>query len=165
MILLADANILIDLHSVSALSKLASIGEIEVLESVLEECHRGDATCSAVAASFFRIVAAPLDCHEILKAYSVKTDGLSLQDSHCLSYAHMHSRTLLTGDRLLREAAEIMSVKMHGTIWIIDELRASRAVTDSEVCQWLERWRRGRRRLPSNEIARLSRECSCKNRA
>ena len=67
---------------------------------------------------------------------------LSASDRACLVAAQLHSSDiLLTNDRQLRRAAEKMQVHVHGTLWIIDQLKAVRSCPAERLGTALKIWR------------------------
>ncbi len=68
--------------------------------------------------------------------------GLSANDCFALVTAKCHqSGILLTGDGLLRKVAAANAVRVHGVLWIIDELHASGACEVDLLITALEIWR------------------------
>ena len=47
---------------------------------------------------------------------------------------------LLTGDGLLRKVAKEIGVRVHGVLWIIDELKAAEACDDALLIDALQVW-------------------------
>lgn len=57
---------------------------------------------------------------------------LSANDCLCLVTTQYHEDgILLTGDGLLRKVAEKAGVRVHGVLWIVDQLKAERVCDDS----------------------------------
>lgn len=85
---------------------------------------------------------------------------LSANDCFCLVSTRCQDHgILLTGDRLLRRVARQNGLCVHGVLWIVDELHASRACDGDRLIVALERWRADRAVfLPRREVdARLQR--------
>ena len=60
---------------------------------------------------------------------------------------------LLTGDGQLRKVATARNVRVHGVLWIIDELRTANACEAELLISALELWRNDRAVfLPDTEI-------------
>lgn len=81
---------------------------------------------------------------------------LSTNDCFCLVAARHHENSiLLTGDRLLRRSAEEEGIKVHGVLWVLDELH-QRGVCEARLLTGaLEVWREDPTvRLPANELDR-----------
>lgn len=72
------------------------------------------------------IVTYDLSPDEIGQALALKQrhPGLSANDCFCHITATSNSAVLLTGDALLRKVATRNGLRVHGVLWIIDELEA-----------------------------------------
>ncbi len=71
-----------------------------------------------------------------------KHGGLSANDCFALVTATCHENgILLTGDGLLRKVATTHAVRVHGVLWIIDELHAATACEVELLVSALEIWR------------------------
>lgn len=92
--------------------------------------------------------------------YGLRYTGLSAYDRFCLVSMEYHEDSLLlTGDRLLRDAAHAENLQFHGVLWVIDQL-AEHEVCDTDLLsEALNIWQEDPAvRLPVNEIEnRLSR--------
>jgi predicted nucleic acid-binding protein len=79
---------------------------------------------------------------------------LSANDCFCLITTKCHEDgILLTGDRLLRNVASAAGVRVHGVLWIVDELKAVNACENALLVTALEVWKEDRSVfLPSNLI-------------
>lgn len=81
---------------------------------------------------------------------------LSMHDAIALAIAKSRNWILLTGDRHLREAADKELVECHGIIWIYDELKESKKLTEDEyrlaIGDLIKAVENGRCRLPKNEL-------------
>jgi len=85
---------------------------------------------------------------------------LSANDCFCLVAARCWSDSiLLTGDNLLRRVAGGDGVRVHGVLWVVDELDANAACSADLLVAALEAWRGDRAVfLPSDALAeRLAR--------
>ncbi len=78
------------------------------------------------------------------EVFSVKSQitRLSANDCICLVATQCQDEgILLTGDRLLRRVATEKAVRVHGVLWIIDELKAAGVCGDDLLIGALEIWR------------------------
>jgi predicted nucleic acid-binding protein len=67
---------------------------------------------------------------------------LSANDCFCLVATKCHDDgILLTGDGTLRKVAERSGVKVHGVLWIIDQLKAAQLCDDAMLISALETWK------------------------
>lgn len=163
MILLSDANVLIDLGYVGGLQLLPMLGRTEVLSTVLLECHdaRQPELMSQIADVGIVTVEATRALLEAADAYAAEDDELSLQDRQCLLYARDQERVLITGDLMLRNAAQRERVTFHGTVWLVEEAYNRSLIGTADLCRWLTQWPLQRRRLPASELARLRALMGC----
>jgi hypothetical protein len=98
LILLSDANVLIDLGYVSGLWVLAQLGQVEVLDVVLEECKhpRQPTLVDDIYQAGIQVVTVPHEWPALARPYQTK--ALSFQDVLCLYYAKTFQRSLLTNE-------------------------------------------------------------------
>ena len=81
--------------------------------------------------------------------------SLSANDCFCLVAARACRGILLTGDALLRRVATEKRVRVHGVLWVIDELIAVGACPTSLLVEALRVWRDDRTVfLPRHEISK-----------
>ena len=77
----------------------------------------------------------------------------SRTDLFALVLAKETRTLLLTGDKALREAADLEGVAVHGVLWLLDQMVDSHQVLSGQkACQALERMIQAGRRLPEAEI-------------
>ena len=80
--------------------------------------------------------------------------ALSANDCFCLVTAISARGILLTGDALLRKVATGEGLRVHGVLWIIDELAAAEACATSLLVEALRAWQTdGSVFLPEQEIS------------
>ena len=79
---------------------------------------------------------------EIAQALALKArhPALSANDCFCHVTADTHAGILLTGDRLLRNVASDDGLRVHGVLWVIDELLAARACSSCTLIRALRSW-------------------------
>lgn len=82
--------------------------------------------------------------------------GLSANDCFCLVTTRRHDNAiLLTGDGQLRSVASGDGCRVHGVLWVVDELRRLALCEGAVIVQALEAWRDDAAvRLPLAEINR-----------
>ena len=67
---------------------------------------------------------------------------LSLNDCFCLvTVRHQDRSMLLTGDKRLRRAAEVEGFRVHGVLWVIDQLHQAGVCCATRMIAALESWR------------------------
>ena len=155
MILLSDANILIDLGYVNGLEVLTKIGATEVLDVVLDECEderQPNLVRDVLDTGVTRIETRMSWMRE---ARRYRRADLSSNDSLNLYYAKTFKRILLAGDKPLRERCSKEGVTVHGSLWIVRQAAEQNLITRQELCFWLNKWPQIGRRLPAKEIAEL----------
>lgn len=93
---------------------------------------------------------------DVAMALAVKArhSKLSANDCFCLvttrRYAH---GILLTGDNLLRRVAAAEGLRVHGVLWVVDQLMAAGTCNPAVLIEALEAWRSDRAVfLPSSEV-------------
>lgn len=93
---------------------------------------------------------------EVKEAIAIRAayPRLSANDCFCLAAAKAQDDgILLSGDGLLRRAAKESSTRVHGVLWIIDELKSHSLCSDELLVSALEAWRADSAVfLPPNEI-------------
>ena len=144
-IIVNDASCLIDLRKgrlLAALCKLPyrlvvpqSVRESEVLEFSKEEWQLFD------DAGMITHDLSPDQVAEGL-AFKERHPALSANDCFCLVTARTFRGVLLTGDSLLRRVATEHGLRVHGVLWVIDELDADRVWPKPLLAQALRTWQR-----------------------
>lgn len=161
MILLSDANVLIDLGYVNGLSVLVQLGIIEVLDLVLLECDhpKQPNLLAQIEQSGIRAVATKAEWIEQVEPN--RPSNLSLPDSLNLFYAKEFHRVLLTNEKPLRQYCQKHQVAVHGTLWIIEEAYQKNLQSPSQLCSWLQILSQRDRRLPKSEVFQLRQLLNC----
>ena len=81
--------------------------------------------------------------------------ALSANDCFCCVTALVYAGILLTGDTLLRRVASDKGLRVHGVLWIVDELDATGRCSGSLLTQALRVWHGDYTVfLPQDEIAK-----------
>lgn len=162
MILLADTNILFDFAWVDGLKELCSLGPLEILENVLDEVTV-DTELAEIASTLLghgaQIIA--VDSGWLPGIRPLKRGGLSLTDATVLYYAREHTRTVLTSERKLRERCQQAEVDVHGSLWVVSELKRQSLCERARLCAWLAQWPKHGARLPEAKVQELQRELGC----
>ncbi len=97
-----------------------------------------------------------LTAEEIGQALVVKErhPGLSANDCFCLVTAGVYLGILLTGDALLRRVAAGRGMRVHGVLWVVDELEAAAVCNRSVLSRALKAWQSDETVfLPPHEIS------------
>ena len=98
---------------------------------------------------------------EVAQAFTMKKhhSDLSANDCFCLVTARVYSGILLTGDAFFRKVATENGLRVHGVLWVVDELEAAEMCSRSLLSRALKAWQSDDTVfLPSQEIsARIER--------
>ena len=101
-----------------------------------------------------------LTADEVTAAFTAKTrnPALSANDCFCLVTAQFNEAVLLTGDARLARTARKSGVRVHGVLWVTDQLKEGNHCDDALLEKALTAWRLDATVfLPEDEInARLS---------
>jgi predicted nucleic acid-binding protein len=161
LILLSDANVLIDLGYVDGLSVLTQLGTVEVLDVVFDECchPRQPNLPAAIAAAGIHTVMVTQAWAFLARSY--QTGPLSFQDALCLYYAKTYQRLLLTNEKPLRRSCQEQQVPVHGTLWVIQSVYERELLDAAILCEWLSILSRHNRRLPKAEVNILAKLLGC----
>ena len=161
MILLSDANVLIDLGYVTGLQVLTQLGQVEVLDVVLEECKhsRQPTLVDDIYQAGIQVVTVQREWTALARPY--QTRALSFQDGLCLYYAKTFQRSLLTNEKPLRQCCQQQQVVVHGTLWIVRSAYDQGLIPSASLCQWLTILSERNRRLPQKEVVALRQLLEC----
>ena len=143
-VLVIDACAIIDLKRGQLLDLLPYLPHrLEMLKEVRAELMQlTQADWSMLDRSGLQTLALSAKDEERAKQLRSRNPQLSASDRACLVAAQLHSgNILLTNDRQLRRAAEKMQAHAHGTLWIIDQLKAIRDCPVERLCSALKTWR------------------------
>lgn len=80
--------------------------------------------------------------NEVAQALALKAchPALSANDCFCFVTAVAHTEILLTGDALLRRVSTDHGLRVHGVLWIVDELDRAQACARSLLTEALKTW-------------------------
>jgi hypothetical protein len=162
LILLADANVLIDLYLVDGLPLAAEIAPTEVLDYIVEEVDSEEqpGIREKIADSSINIVKA-----EVEWVKHVTETGLSRQDKVNLHYVRQNNRVMLTGEKRLRSICTEEGIEVHGTLWLIDQANDQQLRSTEDLCRWLRRLSEPDRFLPGKEIENRRKAFGCREAA
>ena len=161
MILLSDANVLIDLGYVDGLELLVQLAPTEVLDLVLDECEHPSQPGLVRAVEEAGVTVVATQANWVTAATAYRVGELSLRDRLNLHYAKTYERILLAGDLPLRERCSKEGVEVHGSLWLVEQAFTLGLITAKELCRWLSVWPTIGRRLPAGELRRLARVLGC----
>jgi predicted nucleic acid-binding protein len=87
--------------------------------------------------------------------------ALSLPDIATFVMAQALSIGLLTGERRLRELAQVAGIEVHGTLWLLGELLRHGFINHAQACAALQAMLHAGRRLPKTEVSNLRLRWGC----
>lgn len=163
VVVVNDASCLIDLRKGQLLSALCRLPFRFVVPLPIRESELLNFTPS----EWTILDQGGMDTHDLpperiadAHALSRRFGRLSANDCFCLVTAQCHEGSiLLTGDSLLRTIASTMGVRVHGVLWVVDQLKAANVCDRTLLVAALEVWRSDRSVfLPNDLIDRRLRE-------
>jgi hypothetical protein len=158
MLLISDANILIDMSVAGLLEAMFSLPESFAVPDVLFAEELSERHPELLSFGLKTLV---LDGAGVREAYMVKTSctgrtAPSLNDVFALMLAKQVGGVLLTGDRRLRELAETRysDIEVRGTLWIMQRLQEQGLLEAAAAREAYWRMRQSGSRLPWGEVNR-----------
>lgn len=79
----------------------------------------------------------------------------SVNDLLALTLARHEGCQLLTGDKALREVAQVLNVEVHGTIWLVQQMIQHRKINIEIAHIAFQRMKNSGSRLPWGEVEKL----------
>lgn len=159
IVLVSDTSVLIDLERGGLLEAAFSSGLTMVVPDLLYERELEGFNGALLRSLGLGVIS--LSPEEMIFAQQLHSlhRGLSLPDCFALSCATRRDHALVSGDKLLRTAAEGRKCKVYGLLWILDQMEASGAISRVTLHEGLIRIANHVRcRLPRSEVqARLER--------
>ena len=143
-VIVNDASCLIDLRKGGLLGVLGALQcrlvvPLPVRESeILEFTEQDWRTLDSAGLETYNLTPG-----EVQEAIAVKArhSALSANDCFCLVAARSQRGVLLTGDALLRRVAKESGLRVHGVLWVIDQLQTAGACLTSLLIGALQAWR------------------------
>jgi predicted nucleic acid-binding protein len=147
LLLISDANILIDIEAGDLIAPMFSLGYQFSVPDVLfyEELEEQHAHFLELG-----LQVQGLDEKGIqrVQALSQTYKNPSRNDLFALVLAEIEKCPLLTGDSALRRAAEAENLKVNGTLWLIGEMIQKKLITTVVARAALKKMQNSGRRLP-----------------
>jgi len=158
IVVVNDASCLIDLRKARLLHLLVRLPYRLVIPLPVRESELIRFTPQEWALLDASIAIFDLPPERVAEAFAIKTSypKLSANDCFCLVTTRCHDDAiLLTGDGLLRGVAADDGCRVHGVLWVIDELKRLGLCGDDILAAALEFWRDDPTvRLPAAQLAR-----------
>ncbi|BCO09327.1 hypothetical protein GF1_17030 [Desulfolithobacter dissulfuricans] len=161
ILLVNDANILIDLLKIDLLPSFFRLQyEFHVTDFVVGEVQESNVSDLRLCIENGSLKIKSFDYEELRQIQSLESEyrQLSIADCSCLFHARTLAARLLTGDAALRKIAEQAEIRVHGILWVLDELVAEGLISKTEACEKLRQLMSTNSRLPATECrSRLKR--------
>ncbi len=154
---LHDASILIDLITIDILQAALLLPyRMQTTPFILEElyAHQRKMLHEHIAKGNLRVEEEDSQEIERIAALFGKHGALSFADCSICVCAKRLGAILLTGDQALRRVAENEGIRVHGMLWIFDELLVTQRLTATEAAKKLRHLMQSGRRLPRAECLR-----------
>lgn len=149
-----DANILIDLVKTGLFEASLRLPIVyHTTNIIFAELHPHQQVFfdSPIRSGKYQIISISLEeMAEIYELLPLDT-ALSEQDWSAYYYAKKWDCLLLTGDNRLRNRAASNSIRVHGILWILDELLAQNHINNTDAFHLLQQLMSVNRRLPQHE--------------
>jgi predicted nucleic acid-binding protein len=153
MLLISDANILIDMEVGDLLEPMFRLKEKFAVPDVLysEELENNHAHLPTLGLQILPLSDAGVEsAMQLIGIYAEP----SINDLFALELAREQGCPLLTGDKALREAAIQEGVGLRGTLWLVEQLVLHMIITKERAEQAYSKMRAEGRRLPWKDIER-----------
>lgn len=152
MIIINDTNIWIDLKYINLIESVFKLPYEIGVPDILYNEELKDIDGEILEASGVNII--EMTEEEIMETAvrSSKTTKVSFNDLTTLVIAKSRKYTLVTGDGNLRKIAQMESVELKGTIWLIDEMVKFEVISKEKAVLVCKELIRIGRRLPKHEL-------------
>lgn len=159
IILVSDTSVLIDLERGGLLESAFSCGLTMVVPDLLYARELEAGNGPLLRHLGLGVVALAPDEVAFAQQLRKEQPGLSLPDCFALSCARRPDHALVTGDKLLRTAAQSRQCAVYGLLWILDQMESSGEIGITQLHEGLTRISsHPRSRLPASElVSRLER--------
>lgn len=151
MLLISDANILIDMDVGGLLEAMFRLEEGFAVPDVLyiEELEEQHGELPALGLQVL-----PLQDEGVEAAMALLDvyHGPSTNDLFALQLARQENCPLLTGDGALREAATTEGVELRGTLWLVEAMVERNIISVDRASAAYDEMKRNGRRLPWPEV-------------
>jgi len=154
-----DTNVIIDLLQVDSFKSFLKLKwDKHVPPGVIDEVQEDNTDQLVTAINTGKLILPTFSPEELIKIQELKTQypSLSIEDCSCLFLAERLSAVLLTGERRLRRiAADSHRVKVHGILWVFEQLIEEKIITQRVAHDKLTHLMKVNKRLPRKDCGRL----------
>jgi predicted nucleic acid-binding protein len=150
-LLISDANVIIDMEVGGLIKQMFRLNYEFAVPDVLYETELKENHSNLPKLGLKRIELQPAAVEDAV-ALGAKYPRPGRIDLMALALARQEKCPLLTGDQKLREAGNAEGVTVVGTIWLIGEMLAAKAVTKKDARTAYSKMKESDRRLPWAEV-------------
>lgn len=150
-LLISDANVLIDFEAGGVTAALFDLGAGLAVPDVLFE-EELKASHAALIEHGLRVLALSSESVSHALQLALRHRRPRRNDLLALALAVQERCPLVTGDRALRSAAVAEGVEVHGTLWLMTEVRLRGVRSVGDLREAYGRMRAAGRRLPWDEV-------------
>ncbi len=140
ILVIYDANILIDFCKLRLVSKLFKLGyEFHTVDLVWQELRQEQQLPYLRHIESGQFCIRTINGNEVAEVALVRSSRpqLSFPDCTAMIYAKNHEGILLTSDKNLRSTARQHNVEVHGHLWIFDAFFSDRIMEGNVLCSKL----------------------------
>jgi len=154
LLIISDASVLIDIECGELTSAMFSLPWQFAVPDILFSEELSDRHGHL---SQFGLISKTMSGELVAEAYSLRQKYVktSVNDLLALTLAKNEKCQLLTGDKALREVAKELSVDVHGTIWLVEQMLQSKQITVGVARVSFQRMKDSGSRLPWTEVEKM----------
>jgi predicted nucleic acid-binding protein len=156
-LIISDASVLIDIEHGGLTAAMFSLPYQFAVPDILFEEELAERHHQLLQ---FNLIIKPMSGELIAEAYNLrqKYPKLSVNDILALTLAINENSPLLTGDRALRDTAKNLQVKIHGTLWLVEQMLQHKKIKIELARSAFQSMKSSGSRLPWNEVERMTRQ-------
>ena len=151
-LVVTDANIIIDLAAGGLLEEVFRLVDFEFCVPDTLYVEELADQYGVLPALGLKVITQPAEDVDSVEQLRARFRGPSTNDLFALMLARSLGCPLLSGDRLLRIAAEAENVEVRGTLWLVDTLLRAGTVSVDRATAAYEAMRQDGSRLPWDEV-------------
>lgn len=155
-IIITDTNVLFDVIKIGALPEFFSLDydictTVFVMHEIIPSPQK-EMVETFIRAKKLTVFGFSAEEVEEVQNFNTGRDLRRFTDKSVIWKSLQLNCPMLTGDQKMREVAEKMSIEVHGSIWIIDELIGKNLISTDKAITLLEQLLLTNSRLPKDEI-------------
>jgi hypothetical protein len=154
LLIISDASVLIDIECGELTSAMFSLSCQFAVPDILFDEELAEQHGHLLQ---FGLISKTMSGELVGEAYVLRQQYFrtSVNDLLALTLARHENCQLLTGDKALRDVAKELSVEVHGTIWLVEQMIQHGKITVEVARVSFQRMRDSGSRLPWSEVERL----------